>query len=229
MLKNPFSSGKEDVFHKTADELALEAVEDFNVGNYQAAATKFDEIKNRYPFHPRAMLAELKSADCQYYQEKYAEAKLLYQEFQERHPTNEAIPYVIFQIGMCSLSQTDRIDKNVNGAKEAIQSFTQLLRAFPDSPYAKEAKTRIKAAREFIVNHEFYVAIFYLRTNKINEAAYRLKYILNTYPDSTITPKAKELLGQIESGNPPRLGIYKLLPDILIPNQQEATTGYSED
>jgi len=119
---------------QTADELTILAMEDFNVGKYHSAILKFEEIIERYPFSPRALLAELKSADCHYYMEEYLEAGMLYQEFKKRHPTNEAISYVMFQLGMCDLKQTDRIDRNITGAKNAIQSFSRLLKAFPDSP-----------------------------------------------------------------------------------------------
>ena len=164
------------------------------------------------------MLAELKAADSNYYQYNFLEAKVLYQQFEERHPTNEAIPYVMFQIGMCDFSRTDRIDRDTSGAKEAIQSFSRLLRAYPHSPYTNEAKARIRAAREFLVNHEFYVAVFYLRTNRYDESAHRLKYLLATYPDSSIAPKATKLLERIEAGDPPQIGISRWLPDLSMPD-----------
>ena len=203
---------------KTAKSLAIEGMEDFNVGSYSTALEKFEEILDRFPFSPEAMLAELKSADSHYYLEHYLEAKVLYKQFEERHPTNEVIPYVMFQTGMCDFARTDRIDRDISGAKDAIQSFSRLLRAYPISPYTNEAKARIRAAREFLVNHEFFVAVFYLRTDKTLEAAHRLKYIIATYPDASITPKAKQLLNRIEAGDPPRIGLSRWLPKLSMPD-----------
>lgn len=203
---------------KSANTIAVEGMEEFNVGDYFNALEKFEEILDRYPFSPEAMLAELKSADSNYYLEHYLEAKVLYQQFEEQHPTNEAIPYVMFQIGMCDFARTDRIDRDISGAKDAIQSFSRLLRAYPTSPYTNEAKARIRAAREFLVNHEFYVAVFYLRTDKQTEAAHRLKYIIATYPDASITPKAQQLLNRIEAGDPPRMGFSRWLPKLTMPD-----------
>ena len=198
--------------------LTVEGMDDFNVGNYHNALEKFEEILDRFPFSPEAMLAELKAADSHYYQDNFLEAKILYQQFEERHPTNEAIPYVMFQIGMCDFSRTDRIDRDTSGAREAIQSFSRLLRAYPNSPYTNEAKARIRAAREFLVNHEFYVALFYLRTDRYDESAHRLKYILATYPDATIIPKATNLLEKIEAGDPPKIGLTRWIPDLSMPD-----------
>lgn len=203
---------------QSAESLAVEGMDDFNVGSYHSALEKFEEIMDRFPFSPEAMLAELKAADSHYYQDHFLEAKVLYQQFEERHPTNEAIPYIMFQIGMCDFARTDRIDRDISGAKDAIQSFSRLLRAYPDSPYTHEAKARIRAAREFLVNHEFFVAVFYLRTDRIDESAHRLKYLLAMYPESSITPKATKLLERIEAGNPPRIGLSRWLPDLSMPD-----------
>lgn len=143
-------------------------MESYKIGRYNTAMKDFQEVKDRYPFSPEALLAELKLADCEYYNDNYEEAKELYKEFEERHPANEAIPYVMFQIAMCDYSRTDQIDRDSTGAQDAIKSFSRLLRTYPDSPYTREAKARIRAAREFIVNHEYYVAIFYVRTKNMS-------------------------------------------------------------
>ena len=108
----------------------------------------------------------------------YAEAKVLYKAFEEHHPTNEAIPYVMFQIGMCDYNRSDRIDRDISGPQEAIKAFTRLINAYPQSPYAKEAKTKIHDSKEFLVSHEYMVAVFYIRTERYQQAQHRLKYLL---------------------------------------------------
>ncbi len=212
------SSGETETAQDSAQALAVKGMDAFNVGDYYEALQAFNEILDRYPFSPQAMLAELKAADCHYYRKEYLEAKMLYQEFEERHPTNEAIPYVMFQIGMCDFMRTDRIDRDITGAQDAIKSFSRLLRAYPDSPYSREARARIAAAREFLVNHEYFVAVFYVRTKEYSQAIHRLKYLLAMYPDSSIAPKAKALLKRLEEGKPPVWGLRKWLPDLSMPD-----------
>jgi len=217
-LKSWFGFDDGTTVQQSAASLAIEAMDEFNVGKYYKALEKFEEIMDRFPFSPEAMLAELKAADCHYFQEEYLEAKILYQQFEEQHPTNEAVPYVMFQTGMCDFSRTGRIDRDISGARDAIQSFGRLLRAFPDSPYTGEAKARIKAALEFLVNHEYYVVVFYVRTDRYDEATHRLKYLLAMYPDSTISPMARKMLERIEAGNPPKMGFSRWLPDLSMPD-----------
>lgn len=201
-----------------AEQLIIKGMEEFNVGKYFLAIEYFNEILDRYPFSPQAPLAELKAADSNYYMERYEEALVLYNEFEERHPTNEAIAYVMYQKGMCSYNRIDRVDRDITGAIEAIQSFEELLRAFPDSPYTEEARARIRAANEFLVNHEFNVVEFYLRTEKYSQAEIRLNYILAMYPDSPVAPRAQEILELIEAGTPPKYGIGRWFKNLTLPD-----------
>ena len=207
-----------DKVQLSAQTLATKGMEEFSNGNYYKARKYFEELLDYYPFSPEAMLAQLKGADSNYYMENYQEALMLYHEFEERYPTNEAIPYVMYQIAMCHYKQIDRIDRDTSGGENAIREFSKLLRAFPNSPYTDEAKARIRAANEFLVNHEYFVVEFYLRTEKYNEAITRLNYIVNTYPDATITPKARKLLKRLEDGDPPGFNLSSWFQDSLLPD-----------
>ncbi|HFQ88790.1 MAG TPA: outer membrane protein assembly factor BamD [Desulfobulbus sp.] len=216
--KITFGSSESKPEQDSAQALAVQGMDAFNRGDYYEALQAFNKILDRYPFSPQAMLAELKAADCHYYRKEYLEAKMLYQEFENRHPTNEAIPYVMFQIGMCDFRRIDRIDRDITGAQDAIKSFSRLLRAYPDSPYSQEARARIAAAREFLVNHDYFVAVFYVRTKQYSQAIHRLKYLLATYPDATIAPKARALLKRLQEGKPPVWGLRKWLPHLTMPD-----------
>lgn len=212
-------SGKTEIdAHLPAKTLVAKGMDDYAVGKYFTALEYFQEILDRYPFTPEATLAELKAADCNYFLEHYPEALILYQEFEERHPTNEAMPYVMYQKAMCNYKQIDRIDRDTTGAEQAIQLFGQLIRAYPDSPYIDEAKARIKAAREFLANHEYFVVEFYLRTDKLKEAETRLKHIIAVYPDSAITSRAKALLANIQVGKVPESNLSSWLPNMSLPD-----------
>jgi outer membrane protein assembly factor BamD len=213
-----FSGDKKAEVHQPAETLIAKGLEEFNIGRYYMADTFFTEILDRYPFSPQALLAELKAADCKYFMEKYYEALLLYKQFEERHPTNEAMPYVMYQKGMCHYNRIDTIDRDPDGAIQSIQDFSHLLRAFPDSPYTEEAKARIRAANEFLVNHEYFVVKFYLKTEKYKEAEARLKYLIAMYPDAIIIPRAKDLLARLQAGNPPHSGVAEWFSDLSLPS-----------
>lgn len=200
---------------------AREGMDAFDVGNYGAAIKSFTTLLQEHPFSPQAPLAELKLADAYYYDGKYDEAKTHYREFETRYPSNEAIPYVLFQYGMCDYTRAERIDRDPAGMAQAIKSFTRLINAYPDSAYSPEAGNKIKEAREFLANHEYLVAVFYVRTDKNEAARQRLRYLLATYPESALAPKAKDLLAKLEAGKAPNWGLKKWLPDFMISDEAQ--------
>lgn len=201
----------------TPEGLALKGLDYFNTGRYEKAKRSFETLLNQYPFSEYSLLAELKTADSNYHLENFEEALLLYKDFEEHHPTNEAIPYVMLQIGMCYYNQIDTIDRDISPAANAIYALSKQIRAFPNSPYREEVQARIRAARNFLANHEYYVASFYERTYAYEEAEARLEYLLRQYPDTIIAPKAEMLLYDLRNDNPPGrtfLGwLTKSLPD----------------
>lgn len=202
----------------TPETLAMDGVEEFNHANYDKALKIFEDLKGRFPFSKYSMLAELKSADSQYYMENYPEALVLYKEFEEMHPTNEALPYVIFQKGMCYYKQIGTIDRDASVAIEAVQAFSLLLRSYPNSPYEVEARARLMAGNTFLANHEFYVANFYVRTKSYDQAQVRLNYLLNNFPDTEVAPRAHTLLQALKEGKPPKTSWLDWLPDMSLPD-----------
>ena len=63
--------------------------------NYVDAQQYFSKLKDRFPFSPYALKAELALADAYYLDEQYLMALDNYKEFEALHPSNENIPYVL--------------------------------------------------------------------------------------------------------------------------------------
>lgn len=181
--------------------LVKKGMDEYNRGKYFVAIEFFNKILETHRFTPQAVLAELKVADCSFYLERYTEAYIYYENFEEMHPTNEAIPYVMYQKAMCHYKRIDTIDRDISSAQKAIERFQLLLKAYPNSPYADDAKAKILISREFLANHEYSVAQFYLRTDKEKQAIIRLKYLLAMFPQSDIAPQARTLLSSLEADN----------------------------
>ena len=108
-------------------------------------------------------------------------------------------------------------------AKE-IAAFLKLLKAFPHSPYTVEANAKVLAARNFLANHEFYVASFYIRTELLPLAEARLRYLLANYPETTVAAEAKVIIAAIDAGNPPQRTWRDWIPDISLPDWHTFTS-----
>lgn len=184
---------------KPAAELIQEGMQAFDKGNYSDAIKDFEQLKDWYPFSKYATVAELKIADAHYYLDHYAEAVTAYEEFEQLHPRNEAIPYVIYQIGRCYYDQIDTIDRDQTSARKALETFRRLIRQFPEDPYAIKAHTHITICLQSLAGHEIYVGKFYLRSKHYRAALERFKAVISEYPDVGMHYQALQYITQCEA------------------------------
>ena len=179
---------------KSSQELVFEGSSAFTAGDYKEAVQAYTDLKDWYPFSKYAILAELKIADSHYHLEEYDEAILNYEEFEKMHPKNEAVPYVIYQVGLCWFEQLDTVDRDRTPAKNSLVQFKRLINQFPESEYSKKAKKNIKTCVANLSGHELYVANFYMKTKEYKAALKRYEYLVEHYPGSK---ESKEALNKI--------------------------------
>ena len=179
---------------KTAQELAEEGMEAFRDKDYRRAIESFEKLKDWYPFSRYSILAELKLGDAHYHSKEYEEAIFAYEEFENLHPKNEAVPYVVYQIGRCYFDRLQSIDRDQTMAREALQTFARLIRTYPSNSYAKKAEEHMKACNRSLAEHEFYVGMFYYKTRHYKAALERFKTVLRSYPDLGVHRKALEYI-----------------------------------
>ena len=184
---------------KPAPELARDGVKAFKNGDYRDAIESFETLKDWYPFSKYAILAELKIADAHYRLAEYDEAIFAYEEFENLHPRNEAIPYVIYQIGRCYYDQIDTIDRDQTTARKALDTFKRLTNKFPDDGYALKARPHIIQCYKSLASHDFYVGHFYYKSKHYKAALHRFKSVLSNYPDVGVHYEALQYITLCEA------------------------------
>jgi len=183
----------------TAQELAWEGMDAYENGNYQKAIEKFQNLKDNYPFSKYAILAVLKIADAHYKREEYEDAVFAYENFEQLHPRNEAIPYVIYQIGRCYYDRIDTTDRDQTSAQKALETFQRLIKQFPRDQYSTRAAEHIKAAQKSLAGHAYIVGVFYYKTKHYKAALHRFMSIISDYPDVGYHQKALEYIAKCEA------------------------------
>lgn len=179
---------------KTARELAEAGMEDYRNEDYNDAIESFQNLKDWYPFSQYAILAELKLGDAHYHRKQYEEAIIAYESFESLHPKNEAVPYVLYQIGRCYFDRLESVDRDQTMAQEALKTFEGLVRTYPTSPYAKKAEEHIRICNRALAEHELYVGMFYYKTKHYKAALERFKAVVSSYPDLGVHHKALEYI-----------------------------------
>jgi len=177
---------------KSAETLVNEGTSDYREGNYRDAIHSFTTLRDWYPFSKYAILAELKIADSHYKLDSYEEAIPAYQEFENLHPKNEAIPFVIYRIGMCWYKEIPSADKDQTPASKAMAEFQRLIDRFPQDTLSVKATKKINRCKESLAGHEAYVADYYLKTKQYKAALKRYESIFAVYPGTQPGKKALE-------------------------------------
>lgn len=184
---NLFWEGEDD---ETAQTLVWDGIDKYESGDYQGARDAFEKLKDWYPYSEYAKLAELKIADANYRLGNYEEAIFAYEEFESLHPRNEAIPYVVYQMGMCYFEEIDTPDRDQVATRKALDIFARLVRDYPNDPYAVKAQEKINHCLRSLAESELRIGLFYYNAGHYKAALRRFKNVLSRYPDVGVHQEA---------------------------------------
>lgn len=118
------------------------------------------------------------------------EAETRYRDFLNRFPTSDQAAYAQYQIGRALVGRMAKPNRDQDTTREALAAFEDLLRLYPTSPYASEARSDIEVVRAQLAEHEWVVGGFYYRyacgrraSRVCLAAAERFEGILEDYPE----------------------------------------------
>ena len=177
----------------TAQELYENANDAMRDKDYYKAADYYMRIKDNFPFSPYTVEAELSLGDAYFLDERYPEAAESYKDFESLHPRHEAIPYVLYQVGMADLNSFISVDRPTTALQEALEYFGRLQETFPDSEYAGKAEEQIPKARKIIAEHELYLGDVFWNMKRYGPAWKRYTYVVDNFQDvPEVSEHAKE-------------------------------------
>ena len=179
---------------RTAVELSEQGNKDFKNKDFQDAIKAFEKLCDWYPYNTLKIDAEFKIAESYYKLKKYDDAIEAYTTFEELHPKNEKIPYILFQIGLCSFEQITTNDRDQGATKKALNTFLRLKKEYPDNKFVVEVNKKIDFCLLRLVSHEIYVGKFYFKSKHYKSALSRFKGILKNYPDAGLNDEVSNYI-----------------------------------
>jgi len=189
-----FKSKDAKELEKTPEALIQEGLDAYQRKKYEKATEAFQNLKDRFPYNPYALVAELKLADGYFLNKEYLLAATAYKEFEKLHPVNEIIPYVVFQLAMCYFKQMPAIDRDQSYALQAAQEFDRLIKNYPQSDYIAQAQTHLITAKKKLALHEFYIGEYYFNRKKYDAALGRFEGIVQQFPETSHPPKLEQYI-----------------------------------
>ena len=163
-------------------------------GDYEQAAKLFDEVERQHPYSVWARRAQIMSAFNYYLGQKYTDAISSAQRFLTIHPGNVEAPYAHYLVAMSYYQQIADVTRDQATTQQAADSFGELIRRYPDSRYASDARLKLDLINDHLAGKEMEVGRFYERSGNWLAASLRFREVVDKYQTTSHTPEALERL-----------------------------------
>src|SRR5436305_5754866 len=162
------SKAKSDTAYVARDVSSLysAAKHTMDTGDYEQAAKLFDEVERQHPYSVWARRAQLMSAFNYYLAQKYTDAISSARRFVTIHPGNAEAPYAQYLIAMSYYQQMPAVTRDQSVTQSASDAFGELIRRYPDSRYAADARLKVDVIYDQLAGKEVEVGRYYQRSGQ---------------------------------------------------------------
>jgi outer membrane protein assembly factor BamD len=196
----------------SAQKLYSEAKSELGSRNYETAIKYFEKLEARYPYGRFAQQAQIEVAYAYYKSDEPEKAIAAADRFIKLYPSHPNVDYAYYLKGLVNfnddlgfmgyVSGQDLTERDPKAARDAFNSFRELVTRFPQSRYAPDSTARMNYLLNALASHEVHVARYYMKRSAYVAAANRAQYALKTYPQApaneeglVILVKAYDALG----------------------------------
>jgi len=203
--------GKENqaYIEKPVDELYNKAMDQVVDENYAAAAKTFDQVESQHPYSVWATKSQLMNAYTLYENGSYGEAIVAADRFIQLHPGHRDVAYAYYLKAICYYMQIVDVGRDQKTTQLALRALEDVIRRFPDSKYARDARLKLDFTRDHLAGKEMEIGRYYLQQGEYLAAMNRFKRVIDEYQTTTHVPEALERLVECDLG----LGLAKEAKD----------------
>ena len=175
---------------RDVDTLYATAKDRLDRNQYKLAAALFDEVERQHPYSPWARRAQLMSAFSNYMGRDYTKSTESAQRFLSIHPGNRDAPYAYYLIALNYYEQISDVTRDQKITQQALDSLGELIRRYPDTRYAVDARLKIDLVNDHLAGKEMEIGRFYQRRGQWLASVVRFRKVIDTYETTTHTPEA---------------------------------------
>ncbi len=214
-----FGDEKDKTRGWSADKLYSKASKAMADDDYETAIKYYELLEARYPFGPLARQAQLDTAYAYYKSDDPDSAIAAADRFIRLNPDNPHVAYAYYLKGIANFNRTlgflerflptDTSQRDPRAALTSFKDFSELVRRFPDSEYAADARKRLLYLRNNLARHEIHAAAYYMKRGAYVAAVERADYVVKHYQK---TPSLRDAL-TIMAAAYDKLGMKDLASD----------------
>jgi len=162
-----------------------EGMKQLEKGDALYASRKFDEAEILFPQSIWATKASLMSAYALYSQNYYDDAIFNLERHIRNYPKDKDLVYAHYLIAICYFEQLYDEKKDLKPLVKARQEFEYILKKYPNTDYAIDAKWKMGLIVDQMAAKEMYIGRYYMKMEKWIAAINRFKFVVKYY-DTTI-------------------------------------------
>jgi outer membrane protein assembly factor BamD len=185
---------KDAYIEKPVDDLYNQAMDQMVEERYGAAATTFDNVESQHPYSVWATKAQLMGAYAQYENGNYSQAIIAADRFIQLHPGNRDVAYAYYLKAISYYVQIVDVERDQKTTESALKALDDVVRRFPDTRYARDAKLKLDFTRDHLAGKEMAIGRYYLNRGQYLAAMNRFKRVIDKYQTTTHVPEALERL-----------------------------------
>ena len=172
---------------------AVNALDD---GANLTAAKLFDEVERQHPYSIWATKAQLMAGYAYYQANKYDEAVIAIDRFIQLHPGNRDTAYAYYLKALSYYEQISDVARDQLTTEQALKALQDVVRRFPKSKYARDARLKIDLTRDHLAGKEMAIGRYYLRHGEYLAAINRFRRVIDNYQTTTHVPEALHRLAE---------------------------------
>ena len=180
-----------------AISIYYEAIESLQIGDAFYAAKKFREVENLLPQDKWASKASLMASYAEYSRSSYSSAIFSLERHMQYYPADKNIAYAHYLMAMCYYEQILDEKKDLKPLLQAREKFEFIMRTYPDTDYATDARFKIDLIIDQLAAKEMSIARYYMKTEKWIPALNRLKIVVDQYDRTVFVEEALHRLVEV--------------------------------
>ena len=174
-----------------------EGYEELEKGDVIYAAKKFNEAELLYPQSKWASKAVLLSAYAYYSQNYYDRSIQELERFIKKYPNHKNMDYAYFLLAMCYYENIIDEKKDLEPLLLSKQKFEFILKNYPDTDFAIDAKYKLDLINTILASKEMYLGRYYMQRKKWIASINRFRFVLENYDTSVYAPEALHRLVEL--------------------------------
>ncbi len=175
---------------RPVETLYAQAKRELERKRFDEAIGYFEEVERQHPYSAWARRAMLMKAFAYYQGNDYEEALEALDQFIGLHPGNKDAPYAYYLRAICHYERIRDVGRDQDYTNNAVAALTDVVRRFPDTEYARDARLKLDLTNDHLAGKEMYVGRFYLKNNKHIAAINRFKKVIEQYQTTSHVPEA---------------------------------------